>query len=204
MSETRLVLASSSRYRRALLERLALARLGIQPETEAPEIDESPRPGEAPATLVERLALAKAQAVAPRHPQALIIGSDQVASIDGQLLGKPGGRAACIAQLERLSGRQVCFLTGLCLLNASTGEAQTSCESFWVSFRPLSREQITAYVDYEQPFDCAGGFKSEGLGIALFSRLDGRDPSSLIGLPLMRLITMLERAGLDVLGPAVG
>lgn len=204
MTQRQIVLASSSRYRRELLGHLALERLGVDCLIDPPEIDESPRPGEAPASLVERLALAKAEAVAARHPQALIIGSDQVASIDGQMLGKPGGRDACIAQLERLSGRQVCFLTGLCLLNAGTGKAQTGCESFWVNFRRLSRERITAYVDQEQPYDCAGGFKSEGLGIALFTRLDGRDPHSLIGLPLIRLVNMLECEGLDVLAPIPG
>lgn len=202
MAMTQIVLASSSRYRRALLERLRLQDVGIGCQNDAPDIDESPQPGEVPAALVERLAIAKARAVAPRHPEALIIGSDQVASIDGQLLGKPGGRDAAMAQLERLSGRQVCFLTGLCLLNTQTGQLQSSCESFWVSFRPLTQARIQAYVEREQPYDCAGGFKSEGLGVALFSRLEGADPNSLIGLPLIRLITMLGHEGIDVLVPA--
>jgi MAF protein len=201
MKTKTIVLASGSRYRRTLLERLRLEDLGIQCQNDAPDIDESPVPGEAPATLVERLAVAKARAVAPRHPQALIIGADQVASIDGHMLGKPGGRAAAIAQLERLSGRQVCFLTGLCLLNTLSGQTQSRCESFWVSFRSLSREHIAAYVEREQPYDCAGGFKSEGLGIALFSRLEGADPNALIGLPLIRLVSMLKHEGIDVLAP---
>ncbi|EIC23118.1 Maf family protein [Thiorhodovibrio frisius] len=201
MTTATIVLASSSRYRRALLDKLGLDRLGLECRTDAPDIDEQALPGEAPATLVERLALAKARAVAPRHPNALIIGSDQVASIDGQMLGKPGGHQAAIAQLERLAGRQVCFLTGLCLLNSATGRSQSCCESFWVSFRHLSQKQIAAYVERERPYDCAGAFKSEGLGIALSSRLEGADPNSLIGLPLIRLIAMLEAEGIEVLGP---
>lgn len=197
---TILVLASSSPYRRALLEQLGLDQLGLECRFDAPEIDEHAYPGEAPAALVERLAQAKAHAVAARHPDALIIGSDQVASIDGLMLGKPGGQQAAIAQLERLSGRQVCFLTGLCLLNAASGRMHSSCESYWVSFRRLSREQIINYVERERPYDCAGAFKSEGLGVALFSHMEGADPNGLIGLPLIRLVTMLASEGIDVLG----
>jgi MAF protein len=150
--------------------------------------------------LVLRLAEAKAVAVAERHPEAIVIGSDQVACIDDQVLGKPGDRARAIAQLERAAGRTVVFQTGLCVLNAITGRTQTLVEPFRVHFRPLSRRHIEAYVDREQPYDCAGSFKSEGLGIALFDRLEGDDPSALVGLPLIRLITLLESEGCYPLG----
>ena len=204
MPSPEIILASSSKYRRALLDKLGLDKLGLDKSAKgyrgvAPEVDEQPLPGEAPAALVERLAIAKARAVAQSHPEALIIGSDQVASIDGQILGKPGNHQAAIAQLERLSGRQVCFLTGLCVLNAKTDQTQSCCDPFWVSFRHLTREKIVNYLEREQPYDCAGAFKSEGLGIALFSRLEGEDPNSLIGLPLIRLVAMLEREGVDIL-----
>ncbi|WPL16871.1 Maf-like protein YceF [Thiorhodovibrio winogradskyi] len=199
MITTTIVLASTSPYRRALLDKLELRTLGFDLRVDTPDIDEQPRPGEAPAALVERLALAKARVVAPRHPDALIIGSDQVASVDGEMLGKPGEHQSAIAQLERLSGQHVCFLTGLCLLNTTTGQAHSCCEPFWVSFRRLSKKQISAYVARERPYDCAGAFKSEGLGIALFSRLEGADPNSLIGLPLIRLVSMLAAEGIEVL-----
>ncbi|MBS1202894.1 MAG: septum formation inhibitor Maf, partial [Chromatiaceae bacterium] len=174
-----LVLASTSPFRRALLE-----RLGLPFTTAAPEVDETRRPEEPPQVLVLRLAESKARAVAPEHPGALIIGSDQVACIDGQVIGKPGGRDAAIAQLQRASGKTLMFHTGLCLLNSATGRAQTLVEPFQVHFRPLTLERINGYLDREQPYNCAGSFKSEGLGIALFERLEGEDPSALIGLPL--------------------
>jgi len=189
-----LVLASSSPFRAELL-----ARLGLPFRTAAPEVDERPRSSESPQALVLRLAEAKARAVAPTHPQALIIGSDQIACIDDQILGKPGGRQRAIAQLEQASGRSVLFHTGLCLLNALTGRAQTLVEPFRVQFRRLTRAQIEAYLDREHPYNSAGSFKSEGLGIALFERLEGDDPSALIGLPLIRLITLLESEGIDPL-----
>ncbi|MFZ0789457.1 MAG: nucleoside triphosphate pyrophosphatase [Chromatiaceae bacterium] len=189
-----LVLASTSPFRRALLE-----RLGLPYTTAHPEVDETRRPEEPPQVLVLRLAEAKARAVAPGHPGALIIGSDQVACIDGQVLGKPGGRDAAIAQLQWASGKTVMFHTGLCLLNSATGRAQTLVEPFRVHFRPLTLERIHGYLDREQPYNCAGSFKSEGLGIALFERLEGEDPSALIGLPLIRLVTLLESEGLDPL-----
>jgi MAF protein len=189
-----LVLASTSAFRQALLE-----RLGLPFTTAAPEVDETRRPEEPPQVLVLRLAESKARAVAPGHPGALIIGSDQVACIEGQVLGKPGGRDAAIAQLQQASGKTVVFHTGLCLLNSSTGRAQTLVEPFRVHFRPLTLERITGYLDREQPYNCAGSFKSEGLGIALFERLEGEDPSALIGLPLIRLVTLLESEGLDPL-----
>lgn len=192
-----LVLASTSPYRAALL-----ARLGLPFTTAAPAVDESPHPGESPQVLVLRLAEAKARAVARAFPDALIIGSDQVACIDDRILGKPGDRQRAIAQLEQASGRCVVFQTGLCLLNAVTGRAQTLVEPFRVHFRPLTRARIEAYLDREAPYNCAGSFKSEGLGVALFDRLEGDDPSALIGLPLIRLITLLASEGLDPLsGP---
>jgi len=163
---------------------------------DAPEVDERPLPGETPVQLVARLAEAKARAVGTRHPGALVIGSDQVACIDDDILGKPGNRENAIAQLMAARGRAVRFHTGLSLLDTDSGEADTAVEPFTVHFRDLSAAQIERYVDREQPFNCAGSFKSEGLGIALFSRLDGRDPNALIGLPLILLVEMLDRRGL--------
>jgi MAF protein len=198
MMSPKLVLASTSPFRRALL-----ARLGLAFDAAAPQVDETPLPGEVAERLVLRLAEAKARAVANDYPDALIIGSDQVAIVEGsapdQILGKPGNRERAIAQLSRASGRSVAFRTGLCLLNAATGRAQTHCEPFQVHFRQLTAAQIAAYVDREQPFGCAGSFKSEGLGITLFQRLDGADPNALIGLPLIRLVDMLASEGVDVL-----
>lgn len=190
-----LVLASTSPYRRQLLE-----RLGLRFTTAAPAVDERRRPGESPQVLVLRLAEAKARAIAPTHPNALVIGSDQVACLDDEVLGKPGDRAAAIAQLERASGRILVFQTGLCLLDTTSGRAQTLVEPFRVHLRKLDRRQIEGYLDREQPFDCAGSFKSEGLGIALFERLEGDDPNTLIGLPLIRLVSLLESEGLHPLG----
>ena len=198
MSHPPLVLASTSPFRRALLE-----RLGIPFTTARPDVEEARGPGETPQEMVLRLAEAKARAVALAHLDALIIGSDQVACIDEMVLGKPGGRMRAIEQLTRSAGRQVVFYTGLCLLDAATGRAQTHCEPFRVHFRSLSREQIEGYVDREQPFDCAGSFKSEGLGIALFERLEGADPNALVGLPLISLLRMLEAEGFDILAPPV-
>lgn len=189
-----LVLASTSPFRRELL-----ARLGLAFQTAAPHVDETRQPGEPPEQLVMRLAEAKARAVGVAHPDALIIGSDQVACIDEVVLGKPGDRDRAIAQLTQASGRRVTFLTGLCLYDAAHDRAEVICDRFEVQFRRLDRTQIAGYLDREQPFDCAGSFKSEGLGIALFERLIGDDPNSLIGLPLIRLVAMLERAGIDPL-----
>ena len=189
-----LVLASTSPYRRELLQ-----RLGLPFQTLVPDVDESRRPGETPQSLVLRLAEAKARAVAAAFPAALIIGSDQVACIDGEILGKPGDRERAIAQLSRASGRAVVFETGLCLLNSANGRAQVCREPFRVEFRTLTPAQIAGYVDREQPFNCAGSFKSEGLGIALFHRLVGNDPSALVGLPLIRLVAMLADEGVEVL-----
>jgi len=193
-TQPRLVLASTSPYRKALLERLQLAF-----ETARPEVDETRLADESAEALVARLAEAKARAVAQGMDDALVIGSDQVAVLDGHILGKPGGHEQAVAQLERASGKTVRFLTGLCLVNAATGEAQLEVVPFEVEFRTLTAEQIEHYLRREQPYNCAGSFKSEGLGIALFERLHGDDPNTLIGLPLIRLTRMLEREGLAVL-----
>ena len=196
MTHPTLVLASTSPFRRELLQRLGLPFL-----TAAPEVDEARRPGESPEALVTRLAEAKAQAVAAAFPAALIIGSDQVACVDDEILGKPGNRERALAQLTQAAGKAVVFQTGLCLLNSATGRAQVIREPFRVHFRALTQNQITGYLDRERPFNCAGSFKSEGLGIALFERLEGDDPSALVGLPLFRLVAMLEAEGVDVLVP---
>jgi MAF protein len=188
-----LVLGSTSPFRRALLEKLRLPFV-----TSAPQVDEAAQPGESPEQLVVRLAEAKARAVAGQHPGALVIGSDQVACIDGQILGKPGDRSNAIAQLKRASGRTVTFYTGLCLFNAASGRSQLACEPFQVHFRTLGDAQIARYVDTEQPFNCAGSFKSEGYGITLFQRLVGDDPNTLIGLPMIRLVTMLADEGIEL------
>ncbi len=189
-----LILGSSSPFRRSLLE-----RLGVGFSTAVPDVDESPGADEAPRDLVLRLAREKALAVAREHPRALIIGSDQVACIEGKILGKPGNRQAAVRQLTRAAGNWVDFYTGLCLLNSESHRAQVVCEPFQVRFRSLSRAQIERYLDRERPFNCAGSFRSEGLGIALFERMRGDDPNALIGLPLIRLISMLENEGVSVI-----
>jgi len=196
MNHPTLVLASTSPFRRELLQRLGLPFVAV-----APRVDETRRPGEPPEALVERLAESKARAVAADFPQALIIGSDQVACVAGEILGKPGNRERALAQLTRAAGQAVVFHTGLCLLNSATGRAQVVREPFQVHFRSLTPAQIAGYVDREEPFQCAGSFKSEGLGIALFERLEGEDPSALVGLPLIRLVALLEAEGVDVLCP---
>ncbi len=188
-----IILGSTSPFRRKLLKKLC-----IDFTTAAPDIDEKAHPDEPPAKLVSRLASEKAAAVSARHPNALIIGSDQVASIDQQILGKPGHRAGAIEQLLAASGRRVTFYTGLCLLNSASGQKQVACERFHVHFRSLERQQIERYIDRERPFDCAGSFKSEGLGISLFARLEGDDPNTLIGLPLIRLVQMLGNEGVQI------
>ena len=196
MNHPTLVLASTSPFRRELLQRLGLPFVAV-----APRVDETRRPGEPPEALVERLAESKARAVAADFPQALIIGSDQVACVAGEILGKPGNRERALAQLTRAAGQAVVFHTGLCLLNSATGRAQVVREPFRVHFRSLTPAQIAGYVDREEPFQCAGSFKSEGLGIALFERLEGEDPSALVGLPLIRLVALLAAEGVDVLCP---
>jgi septum formation protein len=190
-----LVLASTSRYRRALLDRLGLPYAAV-----APDADETPLPGEAPAATALRLAEAKARSVAGTFPQALIIGSDQVADADGTVVGKPGNAAAARQQLALLSGRSVVFHTGLALLDARTGACQTAMVDVRSRFRHLTTGEIDAYLEREQPWDCAGSVKSEALGIALFEAIESDDPTALVGLPLIRLTTMLNAAGVGVLG----
>ncbi|MGL5073926.1 MAG: Maf family protein [Aeromonas salmonicida] len=188
---TQLILASTSRYRKTLLE-----KLGLPFECAAPEVDESPLPGESAETLVARLAYAKANAIANQRDQGLIIGSDQVCVCDGQILGKPGTVEKAVAQLMAARGRSITFYTGLCVLDAASGKAEQLVEPFTVHFRTLDETAIRRYVASEMPLDCAGSFKCEGMGIVLFKGLEGRDPNSLIGLPLIGLIELLERHGL--------
>jgi septum formation protein len=187
-----LVLASTSRYRRELLARLSPTFRAV-----APQVDETPRPGEAPAALAARLAEAKARAVATQCPGALVIGSDQVADLDGLPLGKPGSAAAAKAQLAASSGRSVVFHTAICLVDARAEPFAASAEidTTAVVFRGLESGEIERYVESERPLDCAGSFKAEGLGISLFERIDSRDPTALIGLPLIALTRLLRAAG---------
>ncbi|EKE86944.1 maf protein [Idiomarina xiamenensis 10-D-4] len=189
-----LVLASTSPFRRELLEKLQLPFSCCKPQT-----DETPTPGESASDLVRRLAEAKARAVQADNPNALIIGSDQVAVIDEQILGKPGDSANAIKQLQRASGKRVRFYTGLALVDSRDDSVQVDVETFDVEFRQLSDVEIRGYVQLEQPFNCAGSFKSEGLGISLFNGLHGTDPNSLIGLPLIRLLAMLREKGVNPL-----
>lgn len=192
---TQLVLASTSPYRRELLE-----RLGISFETISPNIDETAAPDESPEQLVTRLAESKARAVAIDYPDSLIIGSDQVAVLNDQILGKPGTHEKAVVQLRNASGHKVTFLTGLCLLNTATDNCQVKSAEYSVIFRKLTDKQINNYLHREKPYDCAGSFKSEGLGISLFEKMEGNDPNSLIGLPMITLVSMLSAEGLDVLG----
>jgi len=189
----RLILASSSPYRRALL-----ARLKIPFESISPEVDESARPQETPAVLVERLSIEKARKIAADHPDALVIGSDQVAVYNGNVVGKPHSHERAVAQLREASGRTVTLYTGLALINAATGSMQSEVIPYRVTFRKLTDAQIENYLIKEQPYSCAGSVKSEGLGIALLEKFDGDDPNTLIGLPLIRLIRMLEHEGVFV------
>ena len=189
-----LILGSSSPFRAELLEKLNLTFTQV-----SPDIDETPAAGETPTQLVKRLASSKALEIAKTHPEALIIGSDQVAVIDNDILGKPGNHQNAMAQLKRASGQDVTFLTGLALYNAKNQHMQSAVEPFTVHFRELSESQIDFYLKKEQPYQCAGSFKSEGFGISLFSKLVGDDPNTLIGLPLIRLIDMLNHEHIDVL-----
>ena len=195
MSAPRLILASTSRYRRELLQRLALPF-----DVVAPGVDESPRPGEAPADLAARLARAKADAVADAHPTAVVIGSDQVADADGVAVGKPGDHAGAVAQLQRLRGRTVVFHTAVAVVRRDSGYARTLSAVATVRFRALSDAEIDAYLRRERPYDCAGSAKSEGLGIALLDAIDSDDPTALVGLPLIRTCRLLRDAGIEPLG----
>ena len=187
----RLLLASTSPYRRELL-----ARLRLPFDVARPDVDEAPRDGEPPAALASRLAAAKAAAVAMTARDAWVIGSDQVADLEGRPLGKAGGRAAAIAQLEAMSGREVVFHTAVCLARGATTLA--AADRTRVHMRQLSHDEITRYVDAEQPWDCAGSFKCEGLGIALFDSIASEDPTALVGLPLIATAGLLRRAGFAV------
>ena len=189
-----ILLASSSPYRRELLAKLALPF-----EWTSPSVDETALIKENADDLVTRLAQDKARALSADYPRHLIIGSDQVAVLDSEILGKPNNYERAFAQLKAASAKQVIFKTGLCLLNATTHQIQICIEEFSVFFRELSDEQIHNYLIYETPYDCAGSFKCEGLGIALFNKLSGDDPNTLIGLPLIRLVEMLKREGVDPL-----
>ena len=189
----KLVLASTSAYRKMLLE-----RLHVPFETDRPETDETPFPGEAPAAIAERLAAEKARAVAGRWPDALVIGSDQVAYIDDEVFGKPGTEERAIAQLQRMRGKTVVFHTALALLNTGNGRLQVEGVPTEVRFRDLSDAEIRRYVAKERPLDCAGSAKSEGLSITLLDAMPGEDPTALIGLPLIALSRMLRAEGLEL------
>ena len=189
-----MVLGSTSRYRQELMERLRV------PFTVAPpHVDETPLPGEAPKTLALRLALAKAQAVAALHPEAVVIGSDQVADLAGQALGKPGVHERAVTQLRQMRGQTVIFQTALAVVCLATGFEQVDLAEVRVVFRDLSDDEIEAYLQAEQPYDCAGSAKSEGLGIALLESIDNDDPTALIGLPLIRTARLLRQAGVKLL-----
>ena len=185
----RLLLASTSPYRRQLL-----SRLRIPFDIARPEVDETPHPGESPLALAQRLAAAKAATVAAREGGAWVIGSDQVAELDGEPLGKPGGRDQALAQLAAMSGRSVAFRTALCVMHRELGRFD-AVDTTVVRFRSLAGDDIARYVDAEQPFDCAGSFKSEGLGIVLFEAIDTSDPTALVGLPLIATARLLRLAG---------
>jgi len=190
-----LILASSSAYRRQLLQRLR-----IPFTVEAPEVDESPFPDEEPSALARRLALAKAHAIAARFPQAVVIGSDQVADLNGLALGKPGNHERAVAQLRQMSGQAVVFQTAVAVVCLERGFEEQSLAAVNVEFRDLSEQEIENYLQAEQPYDCAGSAKSEGLGIALLTSIVSDDPTALVGLPLIRTCGMLRNAGLRLLG----
>jgi septum formation protein len=198
-STPRLILASSSAYRRELL-----ARLHLPFEAIAPHIDETPLSGEAPQETALRLARAKAAAIASRHPDALVIGSDQVATLDGEQIGKPGDHARALAQLQAMRGREVVFHTALCLWDGREPDPQRAAQvenvQVFVRFRDLPDAELDAYLRIEQPYDCAGSAKNEGLGIALLERIESRDPTALTGLPLIALTGMLRHAGVRFFG----
>lgn len=190
----KIVLGSTSPFRKTLLERLNIAFT-----CDAPNIDETPLDNEAVEDMVVRLATAKAQAISPNHDNALIIGSDQSAVLDGEKLTKPGNFENAFKQLTRASGKTITFQTGLCLLNTKTGNIQSSCIPYTVVFKTLTPSMIENYLHKEEPYNCAGSFKSEGLGIALFERFEGNDPNALIGLPLIELVNFLSNEGYSIL-----
>lgn len=189
-----LILGSTSRYRKELL-----ARLRIPFQVEAPEVDETPQAQESPKDLALRLALAKARAVANKYPDAVVIGSDQVADLEGEPLGKPGNHTNAVKQLKRMRGKTVIFQTALSVVCVATGFEQTDLAAVKVTFRDLTDAEIESYLKAEEPYDCAGSAKSEGLGIALLAAIDNDDPTALIGLPLIRTCHMLRAAGVKLL-----
>jgi septum formation protein len=193
-SNRRLVLGSTSPYRRDLL-----SRLRIPFEVVAPAVDETPMPSEAPREIALRLALAKAKAVAAAHPDAVVIGSDQVADLAGEPLGKPGTHQNAVAQLSRMSGQTVIFHTALAVVCVATGFEQLELAPVTVQFRELSADEIESYLRAEQPYDCAGSARSEGLGVALLHTIESDDPTALVGLPLIRTCRMIRAAGVKVL-----
>lgn len=188
------MLGSSSPYRRELL-----SRLRVPFEVSVPEVDETPQPGESPRDLALRLALAKARAVSAKYPQAVVIGSDQVADLDGEPLGKPGSHERAVAQLRRMSGRRVVFHTAVCVACGASGFEELDLAPVSVRFRELGEAEIESYLRLEQPYDCAGSARSEGLGIALLEAIDNDDPTALVGLPLIRTCRMIRAAGVPVL-----
>jgi septum formation protein len=190
-----LILGSTSRYRRELL-----ARLRVPFDVVSPDVDETPLTGEAPQALAARLALAKAKAVAALHPQAVVIGSDQVADLNGEPLGKPGTHERAVRQLQRMRGQTVVFQTAVSVVCQESHFEQTELAQIKVHFRNLSDTEIEAYLRAEEPYDCAGSAKSEGLGIALLDAIDNDDPTALIGLPMIRTARLLRAAGIDLLG----
>ncbi|NDP37398.1 MAG: septum formation inhibitor Maf [Rhodoferax sp.] len=194
-TQRKLILGSTSPYRRELL-----ARLRIPFDVVAPDVDESAQSGEAPQQLACRLAMAKARAVAARSPACVVIGSDQVAELDGQALGKPGNHARAVAQLQQMRGKSVIFQTAVAVVCLDTGFAQMDLAQVKVNFRHISDAEIEAYLLAETPYDCAGSAKSEGLGIALLDSIDNDDPTALVGLPLIRTCRMIQAAGIKVLG----
>ena len=194
-SHRKLLLGSTSSYRRELL-----SRLHVPFDVESPHVDETPLPGEHPAALARRLALAKAQAVAHRFPDCVVIGSDQVADLDGQALGKPGTHERAVAQLRQMRGKTVIFQTAVAVVCQQSGFCQQALAPVKVTFRALDDDEIETYLRLEQPYDCVGSAKSEGLGIALLQSIENDDPTALVGLPLIRTSQMLRAAGIPLLG----
>ena len=195
IAQRALILGSTSRYRHELLQRLR-----VPFDVVSPDVDETPLPGEAPQALATRLALAKAKAVSALHPKAVVIGSDQVADLNGDPLGKPGTHERAVVQLQRMRGQTVVFQTAVSVVCQASGFEQTELAQIRVRFRDLSDTEIEAYLRAEEPYDCAGSAKSEGLGIALLDAIDNDDPTALIGLPMIRTARLLRAAGIDLLG----
>jgi septum formation protein len=194
MMKQTLILASSSKFRRELLHKLQIPFSSI-----SPKVDETALPNEKPHETAIRLAQDKARKIGKKHPHALVIGCDQVATLDGEQLGKPGNHHNASLQLQKMRGREVTFHSALCLFNAETGHMQAEVVPYLVRFRQLTDTQIENYLNKEQPYQCAGSAKSEGLGIALIERMIGEDPNALVGLPLIKLITMLQNEGVRVI-----